>query len=83
MTDKMLIVASVIAGIVTISGFLWKLFRILKNFDNRMVVIDSLKGENKIIIKSLLATMQGLIQLNCNGPITKCKEELEAYLISK
>lgn len=45
--------------------------------------IQELKADMFILTKSVSATLDGLKQLGCNGPVTKAKEELDSFLMDK
>ena len=36
-----------------------------------------------ILTKSVNAVLDGLLQLKCNGQVTKAKEELDAFLMER
>lgn len=42
--------------------------------------LQQMSSELCILTYSNLATLEGLKQLNCNGPVTEAKEKLEKYL---
>lgn len=42
--------------------------------------MQSMRAEQFIITDSLLAILEGLGQLNCNGPVTEAKERLIEYI---
>lgn len=45
--------------------------------------IQSIKDEQEILTKGLLACLKGLQQQGCNGPVTKGIKEIEDYLNEK
>lgn len=45
--------------------------------------IQELKSEVLILTKGMAAVLDGLIQQNCNGPVTEAKRDLDSFLISK
>lgn len=45
--------------------------------------IQEINARMLIVTKSVSAILDGLKQLNCNGQVTKAKEELDAFLMEK
>lgn len=45
--------------------------------------LQEIKSELCILTESVNAILDGLKQLNCNGPVTEAKEKLDAYLIGQ
>ena len=45
--------------------------------------IQELNSRMFILTKSVSAVLDGLKQLNCNGQVTKAKEELDAFLMER
>lgn len=43
-------------------------------------MLEKVYNTQPIILRGLLAIFDGFEQLNCNGPITSAKQELEKYL---
>ena len=42
--------------------------------------MQEMMSEQYILTKSMLAVLEGLKQLNCNGPVTEARNELESYI---
>lgn len=42
--------------------------------------LKEIKKEQRVITNAVLAILQGLSQLNCNGPVTEAKDELTEFL---
>lgn len=42
--------------------------------------LQEIRTEQCILTSSMLAVLEGLGQLNCNGPVTEAREELTRYL---
>lgn len=58
-----------------------------ERYDGRLTKIDreikGLKEEQRLTMKGLLAILEGLGQLKCNGPVTEMKDELYSFLNDK
>lgn len=76
-------VGSILGVVVTLAGFLFALFKIIKRFENIEESSKLRKEENIVLIKATLAICDGLGQLGANGPVTKCKSDLQEYLIER
>jgi outer membrane murein-binding lipoprotein Lpp len=48
--------------------------------DDNDVKMQAIRDEQCIITESMLAILDGLHQLNCNGPVTEAKDNLTLYL---
>jgi hypothetical protein len=70
-------VASVVGALTVIGGFFYGIHKILKKFE----MIEGLKQENGLMIKSIFAICDGLHQLGANGIVTKTRDELQDYII--
>ena len=81
-----------------VSQFNKRLDAINDDFNERIDVINNKIDENHcdteakiqelnsrmfILTKSVSAVLDGLKQLNCNGQVTKAKEELDAFLMER
>jgi hypothetical protein len=42
--------------------------------------IQALRTENTMLFKGTHACLDGLIQMNCNGPVTECKAAFDKYV---
>ena len=45
--------------------------------------LDQTTAELYILTECMSAVLDGLKQLNCNGPVTEAKQSLDAYLIKR
>jgi hypothetical protein len=72
---------SMIGGLVVGIGKMFN--KIAKRFETVEDASKYRKEENIVLIKATLAICEGLIQQGCNGPVTKCKYELQEYLIKR
>ena len=55
--------------------------KIDSNYCNTEAKIQELNSRLLILTKSVSAVLDGLKQLNCNGQVTKAKEELDDFLM--
>lgn len=53
------------------------------NVKRLLDVEEQRRAENTLIIKSLFAITDGLLQLKCNGKVTECNQALETFLIEE
>lgn len=79
-TNIIITVASVITALGIILGvvftcFKWFLKREKNDFD-----IKSIKEEQSILTKGVLACLKGLKEQGCNGPVTEAIEDIEEYI---
>lgn len=45
--------------------------------------LDSIKQEQHLITKGTLASLKGLKEQGCNGPVTEALEELDEYILKQ
>lgn len=83
MVQTFIKISEVVGAIIVIGGFLFALYKILKRFEKVEEAAKCRKEESIILLKSTVAILDGLIQMNCNGPVTKAKVELQAYLFKR
>ena len=57
--------------------------KIDENHTDTEAKIQELNSRMFILTKSVSAVLDGLKQLNCNGQVTKAKEELDAFLMER
>lgn len=83
MTEIIVAVSAIITGIMAIVGFIMTFVRIIKRFAKLEESVKARKEESNHLLKSMNAVLDGLIQMNCNGPVTHAKEELQDYLYKR
>jgi len=76
-------IGGIMGIVITLSGVLFALYKIIKRFENIEESSKHRKEENIVLIKATLAICDGLGQLGANGPVTKCKCDLQEYLIER
>ncbi len=72
--------AEIISAISVIFGVVFACYRWYMKQNKQNEDIKAMKEENTLICYSLLACLDGLKQLNCNGEVTKAHDKLEKHL---
>lgn len=67
------IVGSVLVGLI-------KFLQKITSIDAKL---DSIKQEQRFITKGTLASLKGLKEQGCNGPVTEALEELDEYILKQ
>lgn len=73
-------VASLIAAIGAIFGVIFAIYRWYLKQNHQDEEIKKLKEEQTLICYGMLACLEGLKQLNCNGPVTEARDKLSKHL---
>lgn len=82
-TNILEVIVALVAGGVAIKGVLKVITYIhdknqkLDEYDNK---IQEIKDEQQLITESMLAVLDGLHQLNCNGPVTVAHDKLVSHI---
>jgi K+-transporting ATPase A subunit len=66
-------IGSVIAGVI-------KFLQKINQIDTKL---DSIKKEQHYIAKGTLASLKGLKEKGCNGPVTEALDELEDHILEQ
>jgi len=77
-------IAEVLKNITLIGAagaVLWKTYRATRLIEDMHRATEQRKKENEVIIRGVLASLDGLIQIGANGEVTHAKKELEEFLI--
>lgn len=82
-TDLIMTTGAVISVIVAFFTFLYKFFGWIQEQGKQSKEIQSLKTEQRIILKGVLACLDGLQQQGCNHTVPQARQELEDYLNDK
>lgn len=70
-----------IALVGSAGGVLWKTYRTTRLIEDMHRATQQRKKENEVIIRGVLASLDGLTQIGANGAVTHAKKELEEFLI--
>lgn len=70
-----------IALVGSAGGVLWKTYRATRMIEDMHRATQQRKKENEVILRGVLASLDGLIQIGANGQVTHAKKEIEAFLI--
>lgn len=73
-------VSSMIAAIGAIFGVIFAIYRWYLKQNHQDEEIKELKEEQTLICYGMLACLEGLKQLNCNGPVTEARDKLSKHL---
>ena len=87
------IVINPVEGVITLAALIGAILVIIKNYnkmhkwfmkqEEQETEIQSIKDEQEILTKGILACLKGLSQQGCNGPVTSAIEEIEEHLNEK
>ena len=87
MSNTLSLIISILSILGFVGGFAVALVKIFNKIAKRFEAVEEAakyrKEESIILIKATLAICEGLIQLKCNGPVTKCRNTLQEYLIKR
>jgi hypothetical protein len=72
--------AAFLTAVFTLFKYYNKVFCWIKKQEDQDKDIESIKKELTLICYSQLACLEGLKQLNCNGPVTEARNKLEKHL---
>lgn len=73
--------SQIISALIVIGGVIVWIFKFIENNKRQDEKIKKIDSEQKIIIESQLACLNGLHQLGANGPVTKMLDKLEKHMI--
>ena len=82
-SETIVTAAAIITALLTIGGAAWAIIKWVLKQQKQDEDIAEIKAEQYIIDRALFACLDGLIQLNCNGNVTKMHDELEEHLNRK
>lgn len=71
-----------IALLGSAGAVLWKTYKVTRMIEDMHKDTEQRKKENTVIIKGVLASLDGLTQMGCNGRVTEAKQELDKFLIA-
>lgn len=74
---------AVLSAVLAIGVVLLKIIRWIDRQKQQDKEIKEIKSELCLLTKSILACLQGLKELGCNGPVTKAVNELETHINNK
>ena len=73
-------IASVITALGVIFGAVFAFHNWLLKREKNDTDIKSIKEEQSILTKGVLACLKGLKEQGCNGPVTEAIEDIEEYV---
>lgn len=82
-TEIITLTASLIGAITVIFGFIFTIYKWYLKQNKQDADIKSLKEEQCLLTYGMLACLEGLKQLNCNGAVTDARDKLERHLNKK
>jgi hypothetical protein len=77
------LIGAACAGLGAICAGVIKIFKLAELISDMHKGFINQKEDNKILFKSQLACLDGLIQNEANGPVTKAKNNLEQYILER
>lgn len=79
-TTLIITLAGLITALTVIIGTLFKVHNFYLKQEEQGKEIADIKNEQRIVVKGLLATLDGLEQLNCNHTVPETKQMIDDYL---
>lgn len=89
--DDVITLSAFVAAIIAIFGIIFAAYRWYLHQNDQDTVIDKIKKEHKediqavrkeqqLLTYGVLACLEGLKQLNCNGAVTEARDKLSKHL---
>ena len=73
---------SVIGVIAVILGYYNKILKFVNHQKEQDTAIKSIQAEQTLVLKGVLACLQGLAEQGCDGPVHDAENEINSYLVS-
>lgn len=73
-------IASIITSLVVIFGVIFAVYRWYLKQEKQDRDIKTIKEEQTILTKGVLACLKGLKEQGCDGPVTEAIDSIEAHL---
>ncbi len=80
LTQTIITIASVITALGVIFGAVFAFHNWLLKREKNNSDIKSIKEEQSILTKGVLACLKGLKEQGCNGPVTEAIQDIEEYV---
>lgn len=77
------LLAEWVAALGTVGSVVVGLIKFLQKITSIDAKLDSIKKEQHFIAKGTLASLKGLKEQGCNGPVTEALEELDEYILEQ
>lgn len=71
---------ALLGAISTLFGVIFAVYRWYLHQQKQSEEIAELKKEQQLLTYGILACLEGLKQLNCNGPVTEAQEKISKHL---
>lgn len=78
--DILLILAELIGAATVVFGLIFTVYKWVLKQNKQDADIKALKEEQTLIFYGVLASLKGLQEKGCNGPVTEAINKLEKYL---
>lgn len=79
-TQGIITVASVVAAIVALAGYVFRARDWVKKQDKQDAEIQTIKTEQQLLTYGILACLKGLKEQGCNGPVTEAINKIDTHL---
>lgn len=80
LAQTIITIASVITALGVIFGAVFAFHNWLLKREKNNTDIKSIKEEQSILTKGVLACLKGLKEQGCNGPVTEAIQDIEEYV---
>jgi len=80
LAQTIITIASVITALGVIFGAVFAFHNWLLKREKNNADIKSIKEEQSILTKGVLACLKGLKEQGCNGPVTEAIQDIEEYV---
>ncbi len=81
--QTLLSLAAIAGAFVAVINYIKKIFGWFDRQEKQDKEIQSMKEEQAILTKGILACLKGLSEQGCDGPVTTAIAEIETYLNNK
>ena len=79
-TSTIITVAAVLSAAAAILGAIFAAYRWYLKQEKQDEDIAQMKEENRMVMRGILASLDGLEQLGCNHSVPQMRNELEEYI---
>ena len=82
-SDDILLLATLMGAVISIFAIIFTIYRWYLRQNAQDVDIADTKEEMQLLTYGMLACLEGLKQLNCNGPVTDARDKISKHLNEK
>ncbi|MGN0656839.1 MAG: branched-chain amino acid ABC transporter permease [Ruminiclostridium sp.] len=79
-TDTIITAAAFLSAVIAIFGLIFAVYKWYLRQNKQDDDIKALKAEQSVIVKGVLACLEGLKEQGCNGPVTNAIKEIQTHI---